>query len=154
MEFVVVKMTCAHNLILGRPGLAGLGGFISMEHLCLKFHTAARVGIVEGDQHMARRCYSTACERLVARPLPVHIVEPVKEKSTRPKPAVELEEIPFHPSRPDRCVQIGRGLTPELREQVMAVLRAYSVVFAWGPEDMPGIDRSIITHKLAVNPNF
>ncbi|XP_019175766.1 PREDICTED: uncharacterized protein LOC109171091 [Ipomoea nil] len=39
MEFLVVRIVCAHNLILGRPGLAALGGLISMEHLGLKFHT-------------------------------------------------------------------------------------------------------------------
>nr|GMD14743.1 uncharacterized protein LOC109190936 [Ipomoea batatas] len=122
MEFVVVKVTCAHNLILGRPGLVGLGGLISMEHLRLKFHTVAGVGIVRGDQHLARKCYSTACEKLMVGPLPVHTVEPERERSTGPEPAVELEEIPLHPSRPDRCVRIGKGLTPELREQVMTVL--------------------------------
>ncbi|XP_019157170.1 PREDICTED: uncharacterized protein LOC109153761 [Ipomoea nil] len=53
MQFLVVRIVCAHNLILGRPGLAGLGGLISMEHLCLKFHTPGGVGTVWGDQHLA-----------------------------------------------------------------------------------------------------
>lgn len=29
MEFVVVKLTCAHNIILDRPGLASIGGLKS-----------------------------------------------------------------------------------------------------------------------------
>nr|GMD14529.1 uncharacterized protein LOC109190936 [Ipomoea batatas] len=97
MEFVVVKVTCAYNLILGRLGLVGLGGLISMEHLRLKFHTVAGVGIVRGDQHLAQKCYSTACEKLMVGPLPVHTVELERERSTGPEPAVELEEIPLHP---------------------------------------------------------
>ncbi|XP_019184570.1 PREDICTED: uncharacterized protein LOC109179515 [Ipomoea nil] len=28
------------------------------------------------------------------------------------------------------------------------------MIFAWGPKDMPGIDRSIISHRLAVDPSF
>lgn len=34
MDFVVVKLTCYHNLILGRLGIANIGGLILMEHLC------------------------------------------------------------------------------------------------------------------------
>ncbi|XP_031108522.1 uncharacterized protein LOC116012997 [Ipomoea triloba] len=39
VEFVVVKIECAHNIILDRPALEDLRSIISMEHLCLKFPT-------------------------------------------------------------------------------------------------------------------
>ncbi|XP_019197081.1 PREDICTED: uncharacterized protein LOC109190936 [Ipomoea nil] len=132
MEFLVVRIVCAHEFILGRPGLAALGGLISMEHLCLKFHTPEGVGTVWGDQHLVQKCYKTACERMLTEELPVHTVEKEaeREKKAGPEPAVELEEIPLDPSRPDKCVRIGKGLAPRLREQVIAVLRKYSMIFA------------------------
>ncbi|XP_019179714.1 PREDICTED: uncharacterized protein LOC109174927 [Ipomoea nil] len=39
VEFVLVKISCTHNVILGRPTLDDLRCIISMEHLCLKFPT-------------------------------------------------------------------------------------------------------------------
>ncbi|CAH9107126.1 unnamed protein product [Cuscuta europaea] len=32
------------------------------------------------------------------------------------------------------------------------VLRSYVVIFVWGAEDMPGINRKVITHRLSVDP--
>ncbi|XP_031116702.1 uncharacterized protein LOC116020364 [Ipomoea triloba] len=49
MDFVVVRITCAHNIILGRPWLSDVKGIISMKHLCLKFHTPKEIGVVRGD---------------------------------------------------------------------------------------------------------
>ncbi|XP_031090959.1 uncharacterized protein LOC115995952 [Ipomoea triloba] len=49
VEFVVVKIECAHNIILDRPALEDLRSIISMEHLCLKFPTPTGVGVARGD---------------------------------------------------------------------------------------------------------
>lgn len=39
MEFVVVRLNCTYNVILGRPGLEDLGALVSVENLCMKFST-------------------------------------------------------------------------------------------------------------------
>ncbi|XP_019157296.1 PREDICTED: uncharacterized protein LOC109153863 [Ipomoea nil] len=49
-------------------------------------------------------------------------------------------------------IRIGRQLPPAIREAVLFVLREFSDIFAWGPEDMPGVDRAVICHRLAVSP--
>ncbi|XP_031106343.1 uncharacterized protein LOC116010996 [Ipomoea triloba] len=49
VKFVVTKIECAHNIILGRPALEDLQSVISMEHLCLKFPTPTGVGVARGD---------------------------------------------------------------------------------------------------------
>lgn len=36
---------------------------------------------------------------------------------------------------------------------MIRVLVQYKVVFAWGPEDIPGVDRFVVTHRLAVDPS-
>jgi hypothetical protein len=40
-----------------------------------------------------------------------------------------------------------------VKEDLVAFLRRNSDVFAWSHEDMPGIDPSVIVHKLNVDPN-
>lgn len=44
MDFVVVNLSCVHNVILGRPGISQLGAMISMPHLCIKFQTPRELG--------------------------------------------------------------------------------------------------------------
>ncbi|WP_192819804.1 hypothetical protein, partial [Escherichia coli] len=48
---------------------------------------------------------------------------------------------------------IGAQLPEDLKTDIITALRAYSIVFAWGPEDMPGISRRVITHRLSVDPS-
>ncbi|XP_031099815.1 uncharacterized protein LOC116004015 [Ipomoea triloba] len=155
MEFVVVKLTSTHNIILGRPGLEDLGAVVSLEHLCLKFRTPEGVGVARCDQRIARSCYLKACRSIGEKDMRIHtIAEKPKQKESveRPEPAVELEEVVLEIAHPDRTVRLGLGLTKEVRESILQVLREYKMIFAWGPEDMPGIDRSVITHRLAVSP--
>ncbi|XP_019159714.1 PREDICTED: uncharacterized protein LOC109156332 [Ipomoea nil] len=138
MKFIVVDLACSHNAILGRPGLEDLGALISIEHLCLKFRTPNGIGTVRCDRKVARDCYLQACRGMGKREMRIHEITERPPKKTilpRPEPAVELEEVEIDSTRPDR-----------------RVLREHRTVFAWGPEDMPGVDRSIISHKLAVDP--
>ncbi|VFQ83874.1 unnamed protein product [Cuscuta campestris] len=57
MEFMVVQLDCAHQLILGRPGLEDLECVISPVHLCMKFNTPTGVGVAKGNQSLSRSCY-------------------------------------------------------------------------------------------------
>ncbi|VFQ80576.1 unnamed protein product [Cuscuta campestris] len=49
MEFMVVSISCAHNMILGRPGLEDLECVISPYYLCMKFPTPSGIGVARGD---------------------------------------------------------------------------------------------------------
>jgi hypothetical protein len=50
-------------------------------------------------------------------------------------------------------VRIGSQLPQLVKEDLVAFLRRNSDVFAWSHEDMPGIDPSVIVHKLNVDMN-
>ncbi|XP_019194876.1 PREDICTED: uncharacterized protein LOC109188702 [Ipomoea nil] len=155
MKFIVVNLACSHNAILGRPGLEDLGALISIEHLCLKFRTPNGIGTIRCDRKVARDCYLQACRGMGKREMQVHEITERPPKKTvipRPEPAVELEEIEIDPAQPSRRVRIGVGLREKLRGEIVRVLQEHRLVFAWGPEDMPGVDRSIISHRLAVDP--
>ena len=47
---------------------------------------------------------------------------------------------------------MGTLASPLIRQNLAAFLRMNQDVFAWSHEDMPGIDPSVIVHRLNVNP--
>ncbi|VFQ77763.1 unnamed protein product [Cuscuta campestris] len=158
MDFVVVDIKCAHNAILGRPGLEDLGGALSLEHLFLKFRTPEGVGRVLGDQPAAKKAYLSACKKIDKENLNIqtigHVLEDKERKEEdreRPKPAVEKEEVVLFPEGDqEKVVRIGLGLGEDTREEIIRVLRENSVLFAWESKDMPGVDPSVICHRLNI----
>ena len=76
----------------------------------------------------------------------------IGEQRTTAEPVEELEEISLDESRPERTTRMGTLASPLIRQDLAAFLRMNQDVFAWGHEDMPGIDPSFIVHRLNVNP--
>ncbi|VFR02294.1 unnamed protein product [Cuscuta campestris] len=149
MRFIVVDIKCVHIAILGRPGINKVGAVISMPHLCMKFHTPGGVGEGKGDQRNARECYARAVKKM-SRGVNV-ISQEITKGETREKlePEAETVEIELHPGDSSRMVRIGANLPEDLKEQITRVLLEYAGIFAWSVADMPGIDRSVICHRLA-----
>ncbi|VFQ60864.1 unnamed protein product [Cuscuta campestris] len=151
MEFMVVSINCAHNMILGRPGLEDLECVISPYYLCMKFPTPSGTGVARGDQKLARSCYVRITKKLPRdETLVVHAQEEMRKLEA--EPTEEVEEVPLDPQIPERKVKVGASLTTSQRRRLVDVFAAYRVIFAWGPGDMPGVDPKIICHRLAVNP--
>ena len=65
-----------------------------------------------------------------------------------------LEEVLLDDSRPKQTMRIGTLASQPVRQALITFLRGNQDVFAWSHEDMPGIDPSIIVHKLNVSPLF
>ncbi|MCI22155.1 hypothetical protein A2U01_0043331, partial [Trifolium medium] len=128
-----------------------------------------RIGIIKGDQQVARQCYESSLrtkkgqilnqQMHIARMVIdlVHMVEtadldPREDfQDRRVSPTEELEDIQIGDS-PSQTTNLGTGLDFEEKEKIVAILRKNIDLFAWKPSDMPGIDESIITHKLAISP--
>jgi hypothetical protein len=66
----------------------------------------------------------------------------------------ELEEIDIGPGDKPRPTFISKKLDPSLREAMIALLKEYSGCFAWDYTEMPGLDRSIIEHRLPLKKGF
>ncbi|KAG7532877.1 Integrase catalytic core [Arabidopsis thaliana x Arabidopsis arenosa] len=63
-------------------------------------------------------------------------------------------EVVLEEDKPDRKVRIGVTLAGKIKEALIELLRKNKTSFAWSAADMPGIDPSIICHKLNVDPSF
>ncbi|RDX93528.1 hypothetical protein CR513_24208, partial [Mucuna pruriens] len=47
-----------------------------------------------------------------------------------------------------REIWIGKQIPPDLRAKLIELLKEYTNIFAWSYQDMPGLDRKIVEHKL------
>ena len=65
----------------------------------------------------------------------------------------ELEEVTLNDSRPDRSTRMGTLASISVRQALTTFLRENQDVFTWSHEDMPGIDPSIIIHRMNVSPS-
>ena len=65
-----------------------------------------------------------------------------------------MEEVLLDDSKPERTTKISILASLLVRQALMTFLRENKDVFAWFHEDMPGINPSIIVHKLNMSPSF
>jgi hypothetical protein len=62
--------------------------------------------------------------------------------------ADELEEVDIGPGDKPQPIFISKKLDLSQWEPMKALLKEYSDCFAWDYTEMPGLDRSIIEHRL------
>nr|XP_017221119.1 PREDICTED: uncharacterized protein LOC108197890 [Daucus carota subsp. sativus] len=74
------------------------------------------------------------------------------QELTKVEAAVETESVLIEKDNPTRKVKIGKGLDTVFKEELIQLLRSYADVFAWSPDDMPGLDESLAMHSLDVDP--
>ncbi|XP_074377953.1 uncharacterized protein LOC141719470 [Apium graveolens] len=174
VKFYVVRIESPYNTIFGRPFLSTFEVVESIPHLKLKFPTEKRVGEMRGDQKIARIIILEDLEkdqeyegpdgtgkRKRAESEPSGSRETLNielEKfgadlsSPIAEPAAETEEVELYAGHSGKMVRIGKNMGADLKAKVIAVIQQYYDVFAWGPEDMPGLDPKTATHYLNVQP--
>ena len=59
-RFLIVDAPSVYNMLLGRPSLNVIKAIPSSYHMMIKFPTLNEVGMVRGDQRVARECYTTS----------------------------------------------------------------------------------------------
>ena len=57
VRFLIVDAPSAYNMLLGRPSLNTIRAIPSAYHMVIKFPTGNGVGMVRGNQRVARECY-------------------------------------------------------------------------------------------------
>jgi hypothetical protein len=68
--------------------------------------------------------------------------------------ANKLEEIDIGDGEKPRSTFISVNLDSCFREELIKLLKEYKDCFAWDYSEMPGLDRSIVDHRLPIKPGF
>ena len=66
----------------------------------------------------------------------------------------KLEEVFLNDLNLEWTTKIGTLASPTVRQALTTFLKSNHDVFAWSHEDMPGIDPSVMVHRLNVSPSF
>ena len=149
VTFLVVDYLSAYNAILRRPTFNSWKAVTSTYHLMIKFPTDYRMGELQGNQVAARECYVAMME------MDDHLqAMSIEEHRMTMEPVEKLEEVFLDDPNHERTTKIGTLASPAVRQALMTFLRSNRDVFSWSHEDMPGIDPSIMVHRLNVSPSF
>ena len=103
---------------------------------------------MQGDQLAARECY------LAMLSVDEHMQKmSIEERKVTAELIEVLEDIPLEEGNPEKFTRIGTSMKEKMKKDLVQFLRKRIDVFAWSHEDMPGIDPSVITHRLNVHPS-
>ena len=152
-RFLIVDAPSAYNMLLGRPSLNAIKAIPSAYHMMIKFPTVSGVGMVQGDQRVARENYSTSMKQKAVDNIYLDELDMRDEVLTRPEPSEELESVSLDDDS-EHLIYIGSKLAEDLKSLLTHFLRLNKDVFAWKQADMGGIDPAVITHRLNVSPSF
>ena len=78
----------------------------------------------------------------------------IEEKRIVVKPTEALENIPLDERNLERYTRFRADLEGKSKKDLVQFLKKNIDIFAWSHEDMPGIDPSVITHRLNICPSF
>jgi hypothetical protein len=68
--------------------------------------------------------------------------------------ADKLEEVDIGNGDKPRPTFISANLPPDITEELIKLLKEYKDCFAWDYLEMPGLDRSIVEHRLPIKSGF
>ena len=152
-RFLIVDVPSAYNMLLGRPSLNAIKAIPSAYHMMIKLPTVSGVGMVRGDQRMARECYSASVKKKAVDNVYMDELDMRDEELTRPEPSEELELVSLDDD-PEHLAYIDSKLAEDLKGLLTQFLKHNKDVFAWKQADMGGIDPTVITHRLNASLSF
>jgi len=77
----------------------------------------------------------------------------IEERRIVAEPTEVLGDVLLQGNDPEKFTRIGTSMKEKAKEDLIQFLRKNTEVFAWSHDDMPGIDPSVITHRLNVFPS-
>ena len=113
-RFLNVDAPSAYNMLLGRPSLNAIKAIPSAYHMIIKFPTIHGVGMVRGDQRVARECYTASMKQRAVDNVNVDELDMRDEVLTRPEPSAELELVSLDDD-PKHLAYIGSKLAEDLK---------------------------------------
>ncbi|GKV26884.1 hypothetical protein SLEP1_g36101 [Rubroshorea leprosula] len=156
VSFLVVKMESAFNAILGKATMCELKAVIPQPHLCMKFSTPQGVGVLKGNQKIARAYYQDTFKKVELATAPKgsfenhrptqlgqqtmnisdieHRPEGVEQKAESIEP---VEAVPLNPDVPKRTLTVHKLSTNPTKRSVVQKRHLF------GPEKQAAIDEKI-----------
>ena len=77
----------------------------------------------------------------------------IDERKVTAEPMEVLEDVPLDKNNLEKSTRIGASMEKKMKQDLVQFLKKNIDVFAWSHEDMPGIDPSVITHRLNIYPS-
>ena len=114
VRFLIVDAPSAYNMLLGRPSLNAIKVIPSAYHMMIKFPTASGVGMVRGDQRVARECYLASLKQKAVDNIYLDELDMGDEVNIGPEPSKEMEPVPLD-DNPEHLAYVGSKLTEDLR---------------------------------------
>jgi hypothetical protein len=68
--------------------------------------------------------------------------------------ADELEEVDIGYGDRLRPTYVSAKLDPEYKQELIDLLKEFKDCFVWEYYEMPGLDRSIVEHRLPIKPGY
>ena len=130
VRFLIVDAPSAYNILLGRPSLNAIRVVPSAYHMVIKFPTANGVGMVRGNQRIAREYYSASMKQNTVDNIYMDELDMRDKVTTRPAPSEELEPVQLG-DQPEHLVYIGSKLGEDIRSSLIRFLEQNMEVFAW-----------------------
>ena len=122
VRFLMVDAPSAYNMLLGRPSLNTIRAIPSAYHMVIKFPTTNGVGMVRGNQRIARECYSALMKQKTVHNIYVDELDMRDEVSTRPAPSKELENVQLG-DQPKHLVYIRSKLVEDIKSPLIRFLK-------------------------------
>ncbi|KAI3725211.1 hypothetical protein L1987_64989 [Smallanthus sonchifolius] len=124
-NFCIIDSLSCYNVILGRPWIHDMKAVPSTYHHCVKMPTPWGVVKINSDQQDAKDS---------------------KEQ--------DVKELSLNPEDPDLKVLIGTNIPEHIEKNLTRLLKSIISAFSWKHEDMTGISKDIITHKVGLDNSF
>ena len=121
-RFLIVDAPSVYNMLLGRPSLNAIKAIPSAYYMMIKFPTISGVGMVRGDQRVARECYSASMKHKAVDNIYLDELDMRDEVLTRPEPSEELELVSLD-DNPEHLTYIGSKLAEDLKSLLTNFLR-------------------------------
>ena len=87
VRFLIIDAPSAYNMLLGRPSLNTIRAIPSSYHMVIKFPITNGVGMVRGNQRVARECYSASMKQKMVDNIYMDELDMLDEVSTQPVPS-------------------------------------------------------------------
>ena len=65
-----------------------------------------------------------------------------------------MEEVNLGTMEEPRITYISSLLSTALKENIISLLQEFKNCFVWNYDEMPGLDRSLVEHRLPIMPEF